>query len=116
MDYLSTLTIKAIGKIQSNIIKCDDGFDIINKDLKNAIDEVFNKYNLEYERLEIMSHDLNIEHIVQCDICKVWLINRTEETSREDVDEIIKNGAEYQNKILCSDCLPLTHKWSWKNT
>jgi len=30
MNYLSTLTIKAIGKIPSNIIKNNDGFDVIN--------------------------------------------------------------------------------------
>ena len=88
---------------------------LLIKTYKMLYKEVFRTYNLAYERLEIMSHDLNIEHIVQCDICKVWLINRTKETSREDVDEIIKDGAEYKNKILCTDCLPLTHKWSWKN-
>ena len=115
MDYLSTLTIKAIGKIPSSIITNDNGFDMINKDLQSAIMGVLQKYNLEYEQLEIMSHDLDKEHINRCDICKSWIINRTKEDSREDVDEIILNGAEYENKLLCSDCLPLDHQWSWKN-
>jgi len=115
MDYLSTLTIKAIGKIPAAIINNHHGFNMINTNLKIALENLFKSYNLEYERLEIMSHDLNITNIVPCDICNVWTLNRTKEKFRDDVDEIIKDGAEYENKILCTDCLPLNHKWSWNN-
>lgn len=81
-----------------------------------SIKDILKKYNLEFISKEMMSHDLNIQNFSRCDTCKTWVINRTKEKDREDVDEIIKNGAEFENKILCSDCLPVNHKWSWNNT
>jgi hypothetical protein len=115
MDYLSILTFKAIGKIPSNFIINDNGFDIINQEINIAIGDILKKYSLEFKQLEIMSHDLSIQHIKQCDTCKTWIINRTKEKDRNDVDNIIKNGAEFEDKILCSDCLPINHKWSCNN-
>ena len=114
MSYLSIINLKLIGELSNEMID-EDGFDQITDDLQEAVQAVLKKYDLEILAKEMMSHDLSIQNFSKCSSCSSWLINRTKENDRDNVDDNIKDGGEFESKILCCDCLPNNHKWHWQN-
>lgn len=114
MSYLSVITLKAIGRLSREFVDDDDAYEQITGELEDAISGVLKKYDLELLSLEMMSHDLKEQHFTRCENCSSWMINRSKEKDRDDVDDGIKDGGEYQSRLLCEDCLPEGHPWSWK--
>lgn len=114
MSFLSIINMKLIGELPAELVE-GKGFDSLANDLQQSIQNVLNKYSLSIIENEIVSHDLSIEHFTQCSSCSSWLIDRTVEEDREDVDDCIKNGAQADNQILCCDCLPKDNTWAWQH-
>ncbi len=115
MSFISVINMKLIGELPSALVE-EEGFNKITDELQGAMEDILKKYNMTVIEQEMVSHDLTKEHFSKCSQCSSWLIDRTLEEDREDVDPCIKNGAEFDNAILCCDCLPENNTWSWQHS
>ena len=68
-----------------------------------------------------MSHLWSESHFIQkakhsierCASCNEWAMDRVANPVKESDYEPIRDGASVGGKVLCYECLPEGHRWSW---
>ena len=86
------------------------------EELTSDLKGLLNKYGFEYDSVETTFLSKNKYSILRCEQCDHLMIDRVENPVRADIEDlvadIIFDGAKYEKKYLCEDCLPVNHRWS----
>lgn len=101
--------------------QADDRDDIFDKmaALEAELKPLLEKYGLTFAQWESTDFSREKYSIERCEQCEHWLVNRSQNPAGlgEDFSQywqtelIINDGAEFQEKILCEQCLPRNHRW-----
>lgn len=68
-----------------------------------------NEVNVEWESCSTVILDPVSMNCGQCATCRRWT------TDREKINPLLQlcNGATFEGKLLCDECLPEDHRWSF---
>jgi len=91
--------------LESNNHKLDDYI--------NAQRELASKFGMEHLYTESTFTEQVKHSIGRCSSCSDWTMDRNTNPIKDDDLESIKDGATIEGNLLCYECLPSGHRWSW---
>jgi len=82
------------------------------------IRELLKKYDMELGESWTTFFGLEKFSITNCEKCDQLMMNRDKNPAglndselNADINMVILDGGESDNKLLCEECLPFTHRW-----
>lgn len=99
-------------EIEGNVIDAEmDQFDV-------ELRVLLEKYNLALIHHETRFIPMDKMSVCHCSKCNNWMINRDknptgfdERETFNDLEYVIYDGGTYEDKELCEECLPISHRW-----
>lgn len=115
MEFVSISKLNFFAEVSEEEVNSDKHLEKV-ADFTSELKKLLSKYKLEYDSVETTFLNKRKYSIVRCEQCNHLMIDRVENPVKADIEElladIIFDGAKYQGKYLCEDCLPVDHRWS----
>lgn len=75
--------------------------------------DLANKYGMSHLWSESNFVQKSKHSIERCTSCNEWTMDRVANPVKGSDHEAIRDGASFGGKVLCYECLPEGHRWSW---
>lgn len=115
MEFVSISKLNFFAEVSEEEVNSDKHLEKV-ADFTSELKKLLSKYKLEYDSVETTFLNKRKYSIVKCEQCNHLMNDRVENPVKADIEElvadIIFDGAKYQGKYLCEDCLPVDHRWS----
>ncbi len=115
MNFVAISKLSFLSEISKEAFENDKYIEKIES-LTSELKVLLNKYGLEYDSVETTFLSKGKYSILRCEKCNHLMIDRIQNPVKAEIEdlvaEVIFDGAKFENKFLCEDCLPVNHRWS----